>query len=184
MAGHHGTKVQWGDRDRLDEIIRPIVAEMGARVKLPHLAQKIAEVLADMGRDADEDTAAWLARVQGGALLDFLYNRAALEVGRQLPLLLVVGKSRRRDVVLKPYQGVRLAEDRQYQQISFLAMTRIEYDSWRKQEIAAINAQSKKVQVIQALDPLWERHPDAETVGELLQAAGINPAGARIQLGG
>ena len=63
-------------------------------------------------------------------------------------------------------------------------MMRADYDAWRKQEIAMIRAQSGKVQVIQALDALWEAYPDAATIRDLFLAAGIDMDAARIQLAG
>lgn len=184
MAGHHGTRVKWNDRDRLDSLIRPIVAAMGMRGNIPLLAGRVASALAECEVDSDEDTEEWLQRVRDGALLDFLYNRVALEVARQKPITVTVGKSKKRDVSLRPYQGVRMAQEREFQQISFLDMTKAEYTTWRKQELAAIKAQSGKVQVIQALDVLWDEYPDAGTVRALMEAAGINLGGPRIQLVG
>ncbi len=186
MAGHRQTRVQWDDRDRLDEIIRPLVAALVGRTKLTMLTAKVAEALSQEEHDAenaeDTETIDWLTRLRDGALLDFLYNRVGLELSKQAPLTLTVGKASKRDVAIKPYQGVRNASDGTYDQLAFFAMTRAEYDTWRRQEIAAIRAQSGKMQVIQALDALWEVYPDAATIRDLFLAAGIDMDAARIQL--
>lgn len=188
MVGHRQTRVQWDDRDRLDGIIRPIVAEMGGRVRLTTLTRTVADALADAEQGAhdagDGEAVDWAGRLRAGALLDFLYNRVALEVSKQAPLVLGVGKSHRRDVTLKPYQGVRNATDGTYDQLAFLTMTHDEYAAWRKQEIAAIRAQSAKMQIIQALDELWQEHPDAPTIRDLFTAAGLDADAPRIQLAG
>jgi len=186
MAGHRQTRVQWDDRDRLDAIIRPIIAELGGRTKLTMLTAKVAEALSQEEHGAhdagDGEKIDWLMRLRDGALLDFLYNRVGLELSKQAPLTLTVGKTNKRDVALKPYQGVRNATDGTYDQLAFFGMTRAEYAAWRKQEIATIRAQSGKMQVIQVLDALWEAHPDAPTIRDLLLAAGIDLDGPRIQL--
>ncbi len=186
MAGHRQTRVQWDDRDKLDALIRPLVAALGGRTKLTTLTATVADSLAKIEQgaaaDGDDDTLDWVTRLRDGALLDFLYNRVGLEVSKQAPLTLVVGKGSKRDVALKPYQGVRNAIDGTYDQLAFFGMTRAEYAAWRKQEIATIRAQSGKMQVIQVLDALWEAHPDAPTIRDLLLAAGIDLDGPRIQL--
>jgi hypothetical protein len=186
MAGHRQTRVQWDDRDKLDGIIRPVVAEMGGRAKLTTLMVKVAEALSEVEQNAhdegDGETIDWVTRLRDGALQDFLYNRVGLEVSKQAPLTLIVGKTSKRDVALKPYQGVRNATDGTYDQLAFFGMTHAEYDVWRKQEIATIRAQSGKMQVIQVLDELWRAHPDAPTIRDLLLAAGIDLDGPRIQL--
>ena len=63
-------------------------------------------------------------------------------------------------------------------------MTRDEYGVWRKQEIAAIRAQSAKMQIIQAIDELWQEYPDAPTIRDLFIAAGLDADAPRIQLAG
>lgn len=184
MAGHYGTRVDWHDRDWLDAIIRPLVAEEGNRLKIPQLTEKIMEALGEVRANPDEEAADRLPRIEGGAMFDLVYNRVALEVGRQTPLMITVGKVSRRNVALKPYQGVRRAQERQYEQIRFLAMTKAEYETWRRQEVAAIKVQSGKMQIIQAIDALWLEFPDAPTIHDLLATAGIDLGTGRIQLAG
>jgi predicted DNA-binding antitoxin AbrB/MazE fold protein len=182
MAGHYGTRVDWHDRDWLDAIIRPLVVEEGNRLKIPQLTEKVMQALSNIRKNPDEEATDRLPRIEDGAVFDLVYNRVALEVARQAPLMIVVGKKTRRNVALKSYQGVRRTQQRQYEQIRFLAMTKEEYETWRKQEVAAIKVQSGKMAIIQAIDALWQDHPDAPTIHALMLVAGIDLTGGRIQL--
>jgi len=184
MAGHYGTRVDWHDRDWLDNIVRPIVAAEGNRLKIPQITQKVMDALGGIRAEPDEEAQDRLPRIEDGAVFDLVYNRVALAIGRQSPLLIAVGKATRRSVALNPYQGIRHSTERQFEQIRFLTMTRAEYETWRKQEVAAIKAQSGKMQIIQAIDALWLEHPEAATVRDVLALAGIDFDGERIQLAG